>query len=149
MLQDLRYAASHARSSRRSYSVIAVLVLALGIGANAAIFSFVDAMLLRPLPYPHADRLYAPVSMNPVARLDSLQHHATPTTRTGSARRDVFAAVALANPTTVDLTGDGEPERIEGLNVSAGVLQRSSKCGRSPAGCCSRPIMPPAPREWS
>src|SRR4029453_14689731 len=64
MLQDLRYALRTLLKSP-TYSLIALLALGLCIGAKAAIFSFVDAMLLRPLPYANADRLYAPIGMNP------------------------------------------------------------------------------------
>ncbi len=116
MRQDLRYAVRTLLKSP-AYSLIAVLVLGLGIGGNTAILSFVDAMLLRPLPYPNADRLYAPISMNP-SRGSDRASITFADYEDWNREADVFAAVALANPTTVDLTGNGEPERVEGLNVS-------------------------------
>ena len=116
MLQDLRYAFRTLLKSP-TYALIAVLVVALGIGANAAIFSFVDAMLLRPLPYANADRLYAPISLNP-SRGSTRSSITYADYEDWKRERDVFASVALANPTTVDLTGAGEPERIDALSVS-------------------------------
>jgi putative ABC transport system permease protein len=116
MLQDLRYALRTLLKSP-TYSAIALLVIALGVGANAAIFSFVDAMLLRPLPYANADRLYAPISMNP-SRGSDRSSITFADYEDWKREREVFAAVALANPNTVDLTGSGEPERINALLVS-------------------------------
>jgi putative ABC transport system permease protein len=116
MVQDLRYGLRTLVKSP-TYSLIAVLVLGLGIGANTAIFSFVDAMLLRPLPYPNADRLYAPISVNP-SRGSDRGSITFADYQDWKREGDVFRAVALANPAVVDLTGHGEPERIDGLSVS-------------------------------
>src|SRR5690242_11941887 len=56
LMQDVRYASRSLRQ-HRAFSIAVVLTLALGIGANTAIFALVDALLLRPLPVPHAEQL--------------------------------------------------------------------------------------------
>jgi putative ABC transport system permease protein len=112
----MRYAI---RSLRRTpgYSFVAIVALALGIGANAAIFGAVDTVLLRSLPYPHADRLVVPVSEN-AAR--DIEHASISFADYEDWKRetDVFDHVALWRPINVDVTGTGDPERIVAGQVS-------------------------------
>jgi putative ABC transport system permease protein len=116
--QDLRYGA-RMLIKRPGFTLIAVLTLALGIGANAAIFSVVNAVLLRPLPYPEPERLVwllgnfrrdnSTAHINPLDFLDYREQNRT------------FEHLAAYSPDTSDvaLTGSGEPERLRGDGVSA------------------------------
>ena len=119
--RDVRYAL---RSLRRApgYTLVMLLTLALGIGANSAIFAAVDTILLRPLPYAKSDGLVVPVSVHVARDIDtgSISYADYTDWRRET---DVFDAVALWRPITVDLTGAGQPERVEALQVSAEYFQ--------------------------
>jgi predicted permease len=120
LAQDFRYAL---RTLRRNpgFTAVAVLTLALGIGANTAIFSLVNALLLNPYPFPQPDRIMS-VDARHVSGKNS-----------GAGYRDfldwreqnsVFEEMAIiAGPGTYTLTGQGEPQRIVGGGTTAGFLR--------------------------
>jgi predicted permease len=105
--QDLKYAS---RMLRRSpgFTALAALSLALGIGGNAAMFSLVNALLIRPLPYPHAERLMRITSAYPKAGLALFQQQ--------SRTMDVASVSADSE---FNLTGAGEAVRLMGSVTSA------------------------------
>ncbi|MEJ7809818.1 MAG: ABC transporter permease [Gemmatimonadaceae bacterium] len=115
-LRDLRHAARSLGASR-AVSVIAVLVLAVGIGAGTTIFSFVNAVLVRPLPYGDADRIVALFADRPkhgVTR--SNISFADFEDLTAGSRAFEAASAYISAPTA--LSGLGEPERLERAIVS-------------------------------
>ena len=116
---DLRYAV---RGLRRSpgFAAVAVLTLALGIGATTAIFSAVYPILLAPLPYPGADRL---VMISDVGAGGAPLDVAYGTFRELAARSRTFDALAVTDAWQPALTGLAEPERITGQRVSAGYFR--------------------------
>jgi putative ABC transport system permease protein len=117
MSNDVRYAV---RTFLRSpgFALVAVLTLALGIGANTAIFTVVNALLIRPLPYEHGDRLVM-VWQDLRARGGPADEWATPGNyadwRKASSAFDEVAVISGWRPT---LTGGAEPEPIPGEQVS-------------------------------
>jgi putative ABC transport system permease protein len=126
-LQDLRFAA---RLLRRSpgFSAAAVSILAVGIAAITVIFSIVDSALLRPLPFPHSERLFS------IVTADVKQHFRAAASPPDflDYRRSVpsFERVAATMPWYPSATGDAPPERLNGLLVSANFF---SMLGVSPA----------------
>jgi putative ABC transport system permease protein len=119
LLQDVRYGL-RLMSRRPAFTVIAIVTLALGIGANTAIFSVVNAVLLRPLPYSQPDQLVKVFQAAP-----SSEKGAAPTLWSYprfEVLRDnshSFAAVAACNQASFSLTGTDEPERLQSELVSA------------------------------
>ncbi len=103
------------------FMAVAILTLGLGIGANAAIFSVVNGVLLKPLPYRDADRLVGVWHSAPGMNIDLLnQSPATYFTYRDEGR--VFEDIGLWSDTAVSVTGTGEPERVEALRVTDGTL---------------------------
>jgi putative ABC transport system permease protein len=114
---DLRYALRTLRKSA-GVSLVVIFTLALGIGANAAIFTVVNAVVLRPLPYAQADRLVAVWGNLPLAHLQDIVVSAVEYVDFQTRNR-VFDAMAAYASTAFDLTDHGEPERVNGAVVTA------------------------------
>ena len=118
LLGDLRFAA---RSLRKNpgFGVIAIATLALGIGANTAIFSVVDTVILRPLAYPDAGRLFTIHEVVPkFSQLAPLIPVNAMHFRQWRKETHSFDQLALLGGVTFNLTGTGEPERIPAARVT-------------------------------
>jgi putative ABC transport system permease protein len=115
--QDIRYAL---RMLRRTpgFTLVAVLALSVGIGANTAIFSLVDAMLVRGLPYAHADRLVLVIGNVQRAAVER-RGASYPDYLDWRAQATSFEDLAAYSSSTTTLTGDEEPERLNAETVSA------------------------------
>jgi predicted permease len=117
LVQDLRYAV---RSLLRSpgFSIIATLTLALGIGANTAIFSVINTVLLKPLPYASPERLVTVWHLYP-SQGGMEAPVSVPGFRDYSAQTRLFERAAVENDAWApNLTGQGEPERLSAARVS-------------------------------
>ena len=110
-----------ALARRPAFATVAIVTLALGLGANAAIFSVIDAALLRPLPFPNPDRLVAvweySAEMQQRLGLDRLPSSPGNVTDFRS-RNNTLAALASMRADRVNLTGTGTPERVGAVRVS-------------------------------
>lgn len=115
LIWDLRRAA-RGYAHAPGFTVACIVTLALGIGATTTIFSIVDAVLLRPLPYPSAERLmqvgmqFGDVTTSSVAPPDFFDIQA---------RARSFGALAASRLQWLDMTGSGEPERFDAAGVTA------------------------------
>ena len=103
------------------FTSVAIVTLAVGIGANAAIFSVVNGVLLKPLPFDEPDRLVGVWQTAPGLNLPLL-NQSPATYLTYREANHVFEDVGLWDTRMVSVTGAGEPERVEALNVSDGLL---------------------------
>jgi putative ABC transport system permease protein len=140
ILQDVRYAL-RGLWHRPVFTAIALLMIALGIGANTAVFSIVNGVLLKPLPYREPDRLVQIWETNPLRDWTSATV-APANMLDWKARSRSFADMAHylgsdgkgPGVTDATLTHDGEPERLRGMSVSANffsVLGAGATLGRT------------------
>jgi putative ABC transport system permease protein len=116
LIQDLRYG-FRMLINKPGFTAVAIITLALGIGANTAIFSVVNAVLLRPLPFPDPERL-AMVSTTNLARGFTNFGTSMPDFRAWRERNTTFEKMAAYSTTNFNISGTIEPERVTGARVS-------------------------------
>src|SRR2546423_4971982 len=126
MLNDIRYSIRVLAKSP-GFTLVSVLTLALGIGANTAIFSVVNSVLLHALPYPQAERM---VLVLENAKGFGEMATAYPNFLDWAAQNKVFESQAVIREDSFTLTGVGQPEHIRAIKGSAGMF---STMGISPA----------------
>ena len=123
LLQDIRYG-FRMLLRRPAFTVVAVATLALGIGANTAIFSVVNAVLMRTLPYQEPERLVALWETNaqPGQEVNDRNEVAMGNFLDWRAQASAFDEIAALTYSNVNLTGVGEPEQIQGAVVTTNLL---------------------------
>src|SRR5690348_12842762 len=120
LLQDLRYGA-RMLGKRPGFTLVAVITLALGIGANTAIFSFVNALLINPLPLPEVNRLVAIWERVPGQGVER-NETAVANYLDWQSQNQSFENVALYSWWNANLSGIDPPERVQGYVVTANFL---------------------------
>jgi putative ABC transport system permease protein len=130
LLNDIRYGV-RGLLKRPAFTAVAIITLALGIGANAAIFSVVNAVVLRPLPYAEPDRLMTLWETMPGADRRSV---APGNFVDWQSQNKTFQDMAAAFHGNFNLTSDDEPDRIDGTTVTSNymaVLGATPQLGRT------------------
>src|SRR5579872_5152809 len=115
LIEDVRYGFRMLRKNP-GFTAIALLTLALGIGANTAVFSIVNGVLLNPLPFPDADKLVSLFESKPNFQEGSISY---PNFLDWQRENHAFTAIAAYRPDSFSLTGAGQPEQVQGKMVSA------------------------------
>ncbi|MGH9455993.1 MAG: ABC transporter permease, partial [Terriglobia bacterium] len=131
LMQDLRFGL-RMLAKNPGFAAVAVITLALGIGANTAIFSVVNAVLLRPLPFPSPSQIVSVVSTVPPANVDDNASY--PDFLDWRTRNHVFKSMAAYRTNSVNLTGVGAPLHLQSGTVSAdlfNVLKVKPMLGRA------------------
>jgi putative ABC transport system permease protein len=131
-MHDIRYALRMLRKNP-GFTILVVLILALGIGANTGVFSVVNSVLLNPLPYPDANRLVLLWETNPRLGVER-DGPSGPDYLDWKEQNQSFADMALLEIGTGVLTGQGEPEQFPGARVSTnflGILGAKTVIGRA------------------
>ena len=105
--------------ARPSFSVVALLTLTLGIGANTAVFTVFNAVLLSPLPYAQPQQIVVLNETSPQLPNASVTRYNYDDWRT---RAQSFSAMGAFRPTSMTITGSGEPERVPAKMISANLL---------------------------
>src|SRR5258707_15420878 len=118
LLKDLRYSARVLWHSP-GFSSVAIAALALGIGANTAIFSVVNAVLLRPLPVSRPEQIVAVHDQFTALGLPLIGVSA-PDYADIARRTDIFSNTAVCSSMSFNLTGSGHPEHLDGSRATAG-----------------------------
>jgi predicted permease len=108
LVEDIRYGLRMLRKAP-GFTLVAVLTLGLGIGANTALFSVVNGVLLSPLPYPHPEQLVTLHESKPNFETGSISY---PNFRDWQKENKTFSAMAISRSSSVGLTGDAEPEQL-------------------------------------
>jgi putative ABC transport system permease protein len=120
LIQDMRYGLRQL-GRNPGFTTVAIITLALGIGANTAIFSVVNAALLRPLPYPNPSRLVVVWNQLKLVGLNHFPASLADYSDYKSSNK-VFESIAAIRPAYLDLTAAGQPERVYGIRASANVF---------------------------